>query len=55
MADMLLVRISCHTFRKIPWRRAWHSIILVWKIPQTEETGRLQSWGLTESDIIEVT
>ena len=24
---------------------ATHSSILAWKIPQTEEPGRLQSWG----------
>ena len=27
--------------RKIPWRRAWHSSILSWRIPWTEEPGRL--------------
>ena len=35
--------------RKIPWRRAWqptHSSILAWRIPRTEEFGRLQSTGL---------
>ena len=35
--------------RKIPWRRAWqltHSSILAWRIPWTEEFGRLQSIGL---------
>ena len=33
--------------RKIPWRRASRSIpvILAWKIPRTEEPGRLQSIG----------
>ena len=33
---------------KIPWRRAWqatHSSILAWKIPWTEEPGRLWSIG----------
>ena len=30
-----------------------HSSTLAWKIPQTEETGRLQSMGLLESDITE--
>ena len=29
---------------------ATHSIILTWKIPLTEEAGRLQSIGLQESD-----
>ena len=31
--------------RKVPWRRKWqtHSSILAWKIPWTEEPGRLQS------------
>ena len=33
---------------KIPWRRAWQptSVILVWRIPGTEEPGGLQSIGL---------
>ena len=36
---------------KIPWRRkmATHSSILAWRIPWTEEPGRLQSMGLKES------
>ena len=39
----------CRRFRfdpwvwKIPWRRKWHSSILAWKIPRTEEPGGLQS------------
>ena len=28
--------------KKIPWRRKWHTIVLVWKIPWAEEPG-LQS------------
>ena len=31
--------------RKIPWRREWQSSILAWRIPCTEEPGRLQSMG----------
>ena len=31
---------------KIPWRRAWKPSILVWRIPWTEEPGRLESMGL---------
>ena len=31
------------------------SNILAWKIPWTEEPGRLQSWGRKESDTTEVT
>ena len=31
---------------------AMHSIILAWRIPWTEETGRLQSMGSQESDMI---
>ena len=32
---------------KIPWRRKWQStpVILAWRIPWTEEPGRLQSMG----------
>jgi len=30
---------------KIPWRKATHSSILAWRIPWTEEPGRLQSIG----------
>ena len=42
--------------RKISWRKegmATHSIILVWEIPQTEETGGLQSMGSKEMDTTE--
>ena len=31
---------------------ATHSIILAWRIPWTEEAGRLQSMGLQELDTI---
>ena len=34
---------------------ATHSSILAWKIPWTEEPGGLQSMGVTESDMTEVT
>ena len=34
---------------------ATHSSILPWRIPKTEEPGRLQSMGSTESDTTEVT
>ena len=30
---------------------ALHSSILAWEIPWTEEHGRLQLWGLKESDM----
>ena len=31
-------------FRKVPWRRAWQPTpVFVWRIPWTEEPGRLQS------------
>ena len=33
---------------------ATHSSIFAWRIPQTEEPGRLQSMGCTESDMTEV-
>ena len=32
---------------------ATHSSILAWRIPWTEEPGRLQSMGLQESDMTE--
>ena len=32
-----------------------HSSIVAWRIPWTEEPGRLQSMGLQESDTIEAT
>ena len=32
---------------------ASHSSTLAWKIPWTEELGRLQSWGIKESDMTE--
>ena len=32
---------------------AIHSSTLAWRIPQTEELGRLQSWGHKESDMTE--
>ena len=32
---------------------ATHSSILAWRIPWTEEPGRLQSKGVTESDMTE--
>ena len=39
-----------HWVRKRPWRTKWpHSSILAWKIPWTEEPGRLQSMGLQNS------
>ena len=31
-------------------RMVTHSRILAWRIPWTEEPGRLQSWGRKESD-----
>ena len=33
--------------RKIPWRRAWQPTlsVLAWRIPRTEESGRLQFIG----------
>ena len=34
---------------------ATHSSILAWRIPWTEEPGRLQSVGCKESDMTEVT
>ena len=34
---------------------ATHSCILAWRIPWTEESGGLQSGGLKESDMTELT
>ena len=39
--------------RKIPWRD--HSSILAWRIPWTEEPGRLWSMGHKELDTTEMT
>ena len=33
--------------RRFPWRRKWQPT-LAWKIPWTEEPGRLQSMGVTK-------
>ena len=47
--------------RSLSWKdpveegMAAHSNIFAWKIPRTEEPGRLQSWGHTELDTTEVT
>ena len=34
---------------------ATYSSVLAWRIPWTEEPGRLQSWGCTELDMTEAT
>ena len=34
---------------------ATHSSILAWRIPRTEEPGRLQFTGVAQSDMAEVT
>ena len=41
--------------RKDPLEKemATHSSILAWRIPRTEEPGRLQSTGSQESDVTE--
>ena len=31
--------------QKIPWRRTWQPIPVFWRIPWTEEPGRVQSMG----------
>ena len=37
-----------------PWRREWLPLhILAWRIPSTEEPGRLQSMGVAESPMTE--
>jgi len=35
--------ILSHQFGKMLWRKEWQSNILAWRIPWTEEAGRLQS------------
>ena len=35
----------------LQWKMATHSTILAWRIPGTEEPGRLQSMGSQESEI----
>jgi len=39
----------------LEWGMATHSSILAWRIPWTEESGRLQSMGCKESDMTEAT
>ena len=38
--------------RKLEKEMATHSSLLAWRIPWTEEPGRLQSMGSQESDMI---
>ena len=46
---------STRALGKIPWRRTWQPMsqtrgnVLAWRIPQTEEPGRLQGMGLQMS------
>ena len=42
--------MATHYFVSMKEEMAAHSSILAWRIPQTEEPGRLQSWGHIESD-----
>ena len=49
MSDIVCNRIVEATEKAM----ASHSSTLAWKIPWTEEPGRLQSWGLQESDMTE--
>ena len=38
----------------VSWRRKWQLLpSLAWRIPRTEEPGRLQSVGVSESDMSE--
>ena len=54
VAPMVKISLQCRRLgfdpwvRKIPWRRKMttHFSVLAWKIPWTEEPGRLQSMGL---------
>ena len=39
--------------RMIPWRREWHSSILAWKIPRTENLAGYTPQGHKESDTTE--
>ena len=48
--DMKAKKRSVNTGPKL---MAPHSSTLAWKIPWTEEPGRLQPWGLEESDTTE--
>ena len=44
---------SLHSEDPLEKKMATHFSILAWKIPCTEEPGRLQSMGLQESDTTE--
>ena len=61
-SDGKRICLQCRRCRFYPWvgkiplekGMAAHSSILAWRIPRTEEPGRLQSpWGRTESDTSE--
>ena len=49
----VFLKFSCFFYDPTDKEMATHSSILAWKIPWTEEPGRLQSVGLQESDTTE--
>ena len=46
-------RVQCLSQEDLEKEMATHSSIVAWRIPWTEELGRLQSMGLQESDMPE--
>ena len=50
---MQLCDLTLNSNRDLEKAMATHSSTLAWKIPWTEEPGRLQSLGCKESDTIE--
>ena len=50
---MFFLKFSCFFYDPMDKEMETHSSILAWKIPWTEQPGRLQSMGLQESDTTE--
>ena len=49
----VFLEFSCFFYDPMDKEMETHSSILAWKIPWTEQPGRLQSMGLQESDTTE--
>ena len=54
MQEAQETRVQSLGWRDLEKEMATHSSVLAWRIPGTEEPGRVQSVGLPESDMTEV-